>query len=161
MTIGIDKSRSGFTLLELIIVILIIGVVMSVGIPRIFNGLESAKSRNLLSDIIIFFRQTRMDALSTSKPVKVIIKLHEGVFETDNDKTFNIPEDSGILIKLINDDEYEYYDDDLDKTNVTFYPNGMATERKLVLSNNNSDFAIITIDPLTGLANYSTDFEDD
>ena len=158
---AIGKNRSGFTLLELIVVILIIGVVMSVGIPRIFNGLESTKTRNLMSDIIIFFRQTRMEALSTSKPVEVLITLHEGVFETNNDKTFKIPEELGILIKLVNDEEYGYYDDELEKTKVTFYPNGMATERKLVLSNNDSDFAIITIDPLTGLANYSTNFEED
>ena len=161
MATGIDKNRGGFTLLELLIVILIIGVMMSVGIPRIFNGLESTKTRNLLSDIIIFFRQTRMDALSTSKPVEVTIKLLEGVFETNNDKIFEIPEEYGILIKLMNDDEYGYYDDELEKTKVTFYPNGMATEKKLVLSNSNSDFAIITVDPLTGLANYSTDIEED
>lgn len=150
-----QKNIKGFTLLEIIIVILVIAIIMAVGVPKIFKGIESTKSRNLLSDIVMFLRKTRMEALSNSETIKVSIKLQEGLFEADNGKTFSIPVDSGISIDV--EDEYIYTD--IEETSFTFYPNGMASGAKLMVLNEDDKMAIIIVDPLTGLANYSMEFE--
>lgn len=151
------ENSKGFTLLELIIVLIIIGIIIAVGIPKIFKGIESVKSRSLLSDIVMFLRKTRMDALSSSKTIKVSIKLQEKIFETDNGNTFSIPDDAGVSINV--EDEYLYVD--VDETSFTFYPNGMASGSKLILSDEdeNDKIAVISLDPLTGLANYSMELE--
>ena len=150
------ENRNGFTLIELIVVLLIIGIVTAVGTPRIFRGLESVKSRRLLADIVVFLRETRMDALTNGKNVNVLVKLEEGVFEVDNGNTFTIPEDSGISINV----EDEYFYGTVDETGYSFYPNGMASGSKLILLENGNDLGVIYLDPLTGLANYSLDLDE-
>ena len=45
------KNQSGFTLLEIIIVIIIIGVLASLALPRLFSTVEFSKSSEALSSI--------------------------------------------------------------------------------------------------------------
>ncbi len=146
---------SGFTLLEMIVVMLLLAIVVSVGVPRIFKGLETTRSRNLLSDMVMFLRESRMDAISSSKNIKVIINLEEGEFEADNDKKFSLPNDSSLKIEV--EDEYLYVD--IDETSITFFPNGMAASGEIIVLSGEKKIARIYLDPLTGLANYSIDFD--
>ncbi len=46
-----NKNRSGFTLLEIIIVIIIVGVLASLALPRFFNTIEYARSTEALNMI--------------------------------------------------------------------------------------------------------------
>ena len=153
----LKKNPGGFTLLELIIVLAIAGIVMAVSVPKIFKGIESTKSRNLLSNIVMFFREARMDALSNSNTITVLVKFQEGVFEADNDKKFTVPEDSNISIGV--EDDYLYIE--VEETSYSFYPNGMASGAKLIISSEDNKLGFIFLDPLTGLANYSTEFDED
>ena len=44
----INNNRSGFTLLEIIIVIIIVGVLASLALPRLFNTIEFSRSTEAL-----------------------------------------------------------------------------------------------------------------
>lgn len=153
----LKKNTRGFTLLELIIVLAIAGIVMAVSVPKIFKGIESTKSRKLLSDIVMFFRQARMDALSGSNTITVLVKLQKGVLEANNDKKFTIPEDSNISISV--EDDYLY--NDVEETSYSFYPNGMASGAKLIILSEDNKMGVIFLDPLTGLANYAIEYEEE
>lgn len=149
-----SRKLNGFTLLELIIVMLVMGVIMAVGLPRIFTGLDGVKTRGILSDVVTFLRETRMDAVSNGETVRVTVNLPAGTFKTNNGRTLTMPEESGISINV--EDEYLYVE--VEKTGLTFYPNGMASGAKLKFSLNNAEWASISLDPLTGLANYTIEW---
>ncbi len=51
--IGSGAGR-GFTLIELLVVMSIIGVLLSIGVPRYFHSLERAKETVLRSDLSVF-----------------------------------------------------------------------------------------------------------
>ncbi len=50
------KSRSGFTLLEIIIVIIIVGVLASLALPRFFRTIEYSEAQEALSNLAILRR---------------------------------------------------------------------------------------------------------
>ena len=52
----IKNNRSGFTLLEIIIVIIIVGVLASLALPRLFNTIEFSRSTEALNAIGILKR---------------------------------------------------------------------------------------------------------
>ncbi len=150
-----SKNSRGFTLLEIIITILIIAIVTAVGLPGIFRGMDSTKSQNILTNIVMFLRESRMDALSKSKTVTVIINLENGEFSSNAGRTFLIPDESDLKISV--EDEYLYIE--VEETSFTFFPNGMASGGELTISSEENKLARVFLDPLTGLANYSKEFE--
>ena len=52
----ITNKRSGFTLLEIIIVIIIVGVLASLALPRLFNTIEYSRSTEALNTIGVLKR---------------------------------------------------------------------------------------------------------
>ena len=52
----IKNNKSGFTLLEIIIVIIIVGVLASLALPRLFNTIEFSRSTEALNSIGILKR---------------------------------------------------------------------------------------------------------
>ena len=49
-------NKKGFTLLELIVVIIIVGVLASLALPRVFSALELSKSMEAISAIAVIHR---------------------------------------------------------------------------------------------------------
>lgn len=143
------NNPDGFTILELTIVILIMGIVIAVGVPKIFKGIESTRFRDTISELVIFLRKTRMDALAKSETVTVSVRLKEALFKDSNGNTFAFPEESGLTVSV--EDKYLYVD--VEETELTFYPNGTASGGELILSKEDTK-VFIYLDPLTGLANY-------
>jgi len=150
-----SENSRGFTLLEIIITILIIAIVTAVGLPGIFRGMDSTKSQNILTEMVMFLRESRMDALSKSKTVTVTINLENGEFSSNAGRTFSIPDESDLNISV--EDEYLYIE--VEETSFTFFPNGMASGGELTISSEENKLARVFLDPLTGLANYSKEFE--
>ncbi len=52
----IKNNKSGFTLLEIIIVIIIVGVLASLALPRLFNTIEYSRSTEALNSIGVLKR---------------------------------------------------------------------------------------------------------
>jgi prepilin-type N-terminal cleavage/methylation domain-containing protein len=81
------KKNSGFTLLELAVVIAIIGILSGIAIPNFINWLPKYKLKNAAMDMRANFNATRLNAVKTNTEWAVI-------FDTANNE-YHICSDSG------------------------------------------------------------------
>lgn len=143
------RKNHGFTLIELIVVLVIIGIVAGVAIPRFTGSFDSIKFGKTMSDVVFFIRGSRNRAMSTGKIANVIFDLHRGFCWNDDKKFLRLPE------------EVEMFTDNIDARDeqtrtFSFYPNGMASEEKLGFVCDNM-VAVLHIEPLGGTAYYKLD----
>jgi len=92
---------SGFTIVELVVVIVIIGILASIGIVS-YNGVQAkANDTSVLSDI------DTMDALQTSYGIKYGVsgKLYSSIDNPDPDLGFK-PSDGNVIEVFINTNDY-------------------------------------------------------
>lgn len=69
-------GEKGFTLIELVIVIVIMGVAIALAVPKIGGSLEKMKLRSATRKLSAVMRYTRQMAISRKKEYGVVIKGH-------------------------------------------------------------------------------------
>jgi prepilin-type N-terminal cleavage/methylation domain-containing protein len=70
--------RGGFTLAELMIVIAIMGVILAMGVPTVFNALRKSPMRQAVSDLQDACRAARMMAIVQGRPAELVITAQDG-----------------------------------------------------------------------------------
>jgi len=87
---SLKRSRHGFTLIELMIVLVIIGITLGYIGPRIFNGLSSSNMDRAVRDITTMIQLARSSAVTQHK-------IYFIRFDIDNNKVamYPMPETSG------------------------------------------------------------------
>lgn len=140
------KRTGGFTLIELIVVLVIIGIISGVVMVRYTSSLDSIRFRKTMTELVFSLRESRIKAMATGEPVNVIFDLHGG-FCWDNDRK---------VFKLY--PEIEIFTDKIDAREeptrtIVFYPGGMASEEKLGFVCDKM-VIVLHVEPLGGLAYY-------
>ncbi|MEK7289580.1 MAG: prepilin-type N-terminal cleavage/methylation domain-containing protein [Planctomycetota bacterium] len=143
------QNPTGFTLIEIIIVLVIIGIIAGVTIPRFAGSFETIKFRKAMSDIVSFLRESRIASMSTGKTKTVGIDLRKGFLWNDDKRIHVLPP------------QMETFTDKADAGNeqtklFTFYPNGTAIQEKLGFISNKMT-AVLHVDPLGGVVYYKVD----
>ncbi|HHT9109873.1 MAG TPA: pilus assembly FimT family protein [Candidatus Brocadiaceae bacterium] len=141
----------GFTLIELIIVMVIIGIAAGVGVPKYISSLETFKFRNTLNEVSSFLREERLRAISMSKTTSVAFNLQNGRCWNEEKKTIFLP----LEIEL-SAYKTEMYSDIKKEKEIKFYPNGTATEERIGFSCNKMT-SVLHVEPLGGLVYFRTD----
>jgi len=70
--------RGGFTLAELMIVIAIMGVVLAMGVPTVFNAMRKSPIRQASGDLQEACRAARMMAIVQGRPAELVITAQDG-----------------------------------------------------------------------------------
>ncbi len=139
-----SNSRA-FTLIELLIVLVIISIGAAISVPRITTGIDAAKFRNAVSEVVTYLRNTHLDAILEKKDIIVSIDYEENILKRNDDQLFNIPPDIILNPLVIDDSQIAKF---------TFYNNGRGTGPKVEFIGSNERKATVYVDLISGLAKY-------
>ena len=145
------RKKQGFTLIELIVVLVIMGIIAGVAVPRFTGSLDSIRFRKTMNELVYFLREARIQAMSTAKAITVVFDLRGGYCWNEDKRIFIMYREIEMFT-----DKFEAKDE---QTRIfTFYPNGTALEDKLGFVCDNM-VAVLHVDPLGGMAYYKINEE--
>lgn len=75
---GPARRRAAYTLFELLVVIAVLGIVVSVGIPAIYHNAKKSPLRQAMSDFTEACHHARMMAILEGCPSEVVIRAGDG-----------------------------------------------------------------------------------
>lgn len=177
-----DRGAEGaFTLIEIMIVVAILGIVMSMGVPAIYRAQQKEGMRKAVSDIVEVCSNARAQAILRGTTVELRIRPQEGRFEVTAPPTAprpgstpgeeprveavvpapppprsglsaQIPDRIGFEMVDVNFVEYK----EAEEARVRFHPNGTSDEMTVVLRSDKNEFRRISLEVTTGLATWET-----
>ncbi len=176
MRLSIAKTRlsHGFTLVEIMIVIAIIAVIMTAGIPTLWRAMARDDQAKAVHDLIEAAKTARDRAIITGRPYDLVINADTRTIGVEpstkpgaataaslvsSDKPSgstisDFPRPIGQEVKLtdlfVNNVEFESTDEDPD-LRVRFFPNGTCDEFMVVLKKpNDTGERLLGTDLVTG-----------
>ena len=153
------RRAAGFTLMEIMIVVAIIGLIAAMGLPAIMKALQKDGMRKALSDITDVCASARAKAIFSGQPVAVVFHPGDHVFSVEGGgpghgsvyvASSQLPVDVEFAMLDINQQDYGASD----WAKVFFYPNGTSDEMTVVL-HDRMDWRKITLEFSTALTKVS------
>ena len=137
--------QSGFTLLELIVVLILLGAAAAVVIPSFTGGFLGLQMETASRDLVTRMRQARVEAVAKQSVYRIILggeeQLDEAKYALADEygrtlRSYDLPE--GISLSLE------------EPLTISFYPNGRSSGGRFELRRDGGRELIIRVDPVTG-----------
>jgi len=178
---------SAFTLIEIMIVVAIMGIVLTMGVPIVYKAWHKAPMTKAVSEIMEVCSHARALAIMQGKEVDVIFHPKEGRFEVGaapaaTTQTANsaapganpaspvsmsgVPSggaglsgrlDDKIAIELMDINKLPHEFREDDLARVRFFPNGTCDELTIILVSDTSERRELTLEVTTGLLSVESD----
>lgn len=146
---ALHENRAGFTLLELIIVLLILGFTAGIVIPRIGASSKRMSEREFLQSFVQTIRRARLQAMNSGKMVSFRIR------SADRHYGLHTPPEKPIPTNV------DIYADDLEVDPQTqdhlivFYPDGSVVGSRMEIVFDKTRHFRVSVNPLLGTVKWS------
>jgi prepilin-type N-terminal cleavage/methylation domain-containing protein len=154
-----ERLLTGFTLVEILIVIAIFGVLTAIAAPGISAWVETFKFKNTIREIGITMQLARMKAIASGVEYRVVFDLDAETFclergnQADGSDTW-IPE--GVVSDVSSWADIAFVNSyTTGKRNKQFNPNGTSSSGSIRLNNAKEEKYKITLTPATGYINIA------
>lgn len=156
-----NSRDQGFTLLELLIVVLVITLVMALSYPSLSRGSAALHLRSAGRDTLNLFRYAREKAVTEQTGMRVVVDAEKRQFLLtnelgDGDRTYSLPDD--VRIEKMTFSGKEVTDG---RMALRFLPNGSAEKGEVLLISSNGGGLRVITDPVTGGARIEPSTEED
>jgi|SRR5690554_828343 len=132
MMLILQTGREGFTFIEVLIVIIIIGIVSSLIIPSFGLTLSGIEDRLVREKTINLFKQARAEAITDRNKQKIRI--------SDNKVYYQFSKGEELIIK---DGIKRIETRGISKNEIIYYPDGTCSGGEIIfILQNNNDFLI-------------------
>jgi len=161
---------TGFTLIELMMVVAIMGLLMATGVPAILSVTREAPMRKAVNDVLDICSHARAQAILRGQTMIVVFhpRLRQVALSGGADASMpaapatrvgrasvNSAEfDPSVVIEGLGINNFDYTDSD-GEARVRFFANGTSDEMTLVLSSG-GEYRKITLEVTTALASVGT-----
>ena len=149
------RSNRAFTLIELMVVVAIIGLVASMGVPAMIKALQKDGMRKALSDVQDVCFSARQQAIFSRQKTSVLFLPQKGEFSaegtggmTRNGKVTSATLPGGVSFAMLDIFHQDYAESEWAR--VFFYPDGTCDETVIVLAGRGEQEKI-TLDYATGI----------
>lgn len=162
------RRRSGFTLIELMIVIGIVAIVMGLGLPSLVRTFRKEALRQAVSDIVEVASHARASAIQSGGVVEMTINPEGRTVSVAggggggeekpgvrNQNKTSTTWGENLMLELLDVNFIEYKD--APQARVRFFPNGTCDEARLILRNDAGEYRMIAWEVTTGLAMWEAD----
>lgn len=146
MPISLPGSRRGFTLLELIVVLVLLGAAAAVVMTSFTGGMLGIQMETASRDLVTRMRQARVDAVARQAVFRVVLG-----GDSSQGSSYILADEYGQKIR-----SYELpkglsliAEDGLPMT-ISFYPNGRSSGGSFRLKRDGGKEIAIVVDPITG-----------
>lgn len=145
MTLRAGKGNGGFSLLELILVLLLIGASMMIVLPNIQKGLEDREVRLSALGLAAAARDLRSRALADGEAQQLEINLAENIYRVARVRQVQLPQE----VRFVGIDGGETLD--RDSKRFYFFPNGSSLGGEIILADSQKSISyLVRLEALTG-----------
>jgi prepilin-type N-terminal cleavage/methylation domain-containing protein len=159
-----------FTLLEIMVVVVIIGMVAVMGVPAIYSGLKQEGMRKAVNAVVEACNHARAQAIMSGTPVELVFHPHAARLDTGaaadasgapvdtvvrgggggSVKGFSAEWPASVTLEMLDVNLTEHKDDEA--ASVRFFPNGTCDEMTVIFhSMKNNEWRKISTEIVTGL----------
>jgi type II secretion system protein H len=147
-------SASGFTLIEVMVVVAIIGIILAAGIPSLYGFMHKEGLRKTVSDIVETCQSARAQAILHDSTVELVFHPQDGTCDASGSSSgygswAHSARFVNCSIEMLDVNLREYKDADVAK--VRFFPNGTSDELTLVLRSDKNEWRTIKLEITTAL----------
>ncbi len=146
-----QRRTAGFTLLELLVVLVLMALMTGLAIPLISAGTPGAQIKAASRELLVGLRQAREQAIVSRQPAAMSVNVDERRFQiTGQTRAFQLP--GKLQIGLFVADA----EDNGKLGSFIFYPDGSSTGGRITVSLDGQTNRI-DVDWLTGVASLHDD----